>query len=255
MKYNYHTHTTRCHHAVGTEREYIECAIAAGIKELGFSDHVPYRFPNFASGIRMAMEEIPGYIRVLSELQKEYQEEISIHIGFEAEYFPELFEGLLDELSQYPYEYLILGQHFLAPEPEGLYAGGMVTKEADLQRYVELALEGLATGKFLYLAHPDLVNYTGADKIYRKHMERLCLGAKEKGIPLELNLLGYADRRNYPCRRFFEIAAEVGNEVILGTDAHRPDMLSAREPEKGCRKFARELHLNLIEKSLFSSDS
>ena len=36
---NYHTHTWRCHHADGTEREYVENAIAAGIKILGFSDH------------------------------------------------------------------------------------------------------------------------------------------------------------------------------------------------------------------------
>ena len=27
MNYNYHTHTFRCHHATGTEREYIEEAI------------------------------------------------------------------------------------------------------------------------------------------------------------------------------------------------------------------------------------
>lgn len=251
MQYNYHTHTRRCHHAVGTEREYIECAIAAGIKELGFSDHVPYRFPGFVSGIRMAMEEVPEYIGLLSSLREEYKKEITIRIGFEAEYFPGLFEELLEELSQYPYEYLILGQHFLAPEPEGLYAGGIVTRESDLEHYVELALEGLATGRFLYLAHPDLVNYTGSEKIYQKHMERLCLGAKERKIPLELNLLGYADRRNYPCRRFFEIAAEVGNEVVLGADAHRPEMLSEKEPEMGCRKFAQELGLNLIERSLF----
>ena len=30
MHYNYHTHTFRCQHATGTEREYIESALAAG---------------------------------------------------------------------------------------------------------------------------------------------------------------------------------------------------------------------------------
>jgi histidinol-phosphatase (PHP family) len=45
MKINYHTHTTRCHHAAGTEREYVEAAIANGIKVLGFADHTPYPFP------------------------------------------------------------------------------------------------------------------------------------------------------------------------------------------------------------------
>ena len=41
MLANYHTHTARCHHASGSEREYIEAAIAGGMKILGFSDHAP----------------------------------------------------------------------------------------------------------------------------------------------------------------------------------------------------------------------
>ena len=35
MKMNLHTHTPRCHHAIGSEREYIERAIAAGLDTLG----------------------------------------------------------------------------------------------------------------------------------------------------------------------------------------------------------------------------
>ena len=35
---NYHTHTWRCRHADGTEREYVERAIEGGLKILGFSD-------------------------------------------------------------------------------------------------------------------------------------------------------------------------------------------------------------------------
>ena len=36
---NYHTHTKRCHHACGEDREYVEAAIESGLKILGFSDH------------------------------------------------------------------------------------------------------------------------------------------------------------------------------------------------------------------------
>ena len=39
-KNNYHTHTTRCYHASGKDEEYVKAAIKAGIKELGFSDHI-----------------------------------------------------------------------------------------------------------------------------------------------------------------------------------------------------------------------
>ena len=38
---NYHTHTTRCRHAAGTDREYVEAAIKSGLTILGFADHTP----------------------------------------------------------------------------------------------------------------------------------------------------------------------------------------------------------------------
>ena len=37
MRFNLHTHTFRCRHASGTEREYIENAIRSGMDLLGFS--------------------------------------------------------------------------------------------------------------------------------------------------------------------------------------------------------------------------
>ena len=42
MLTNYHTHTTRCGHAEGTEEEYILTALRCGFKVLGFSDHAPW---------------------------------------------------------------------------------------------------------------------------------------------------------------------------------------------------------------------
>ncbi len=39
--YNYHTHTSRCGHAGGSDEEYVQAAIKAGYQILGFSDHAP----------------------------------------------------------------------------------------------------------------------------------------------------------------------------------------------------------------------
>ena len=56
MKANYHTHTARCMHAEGTEREYIEQALARRVQTLGFSDHAPQVFDGgYVSGFRMIM--------------------------------------------------------------------------------------------------------------------------------------------------------------------------------------------------------
>ena len=53
-KNNYHTHTTRCMHAIGQDEEYVQAAIKAGIKKLGFSDHTPWHYDSsFKATMRM----------------------------------------------------------------------------------------------------------------------------------------------------------------------------------------------------------
>lgn len=226
MTANYHTHTHRCHHATGTEREYIEKAISEGIRTLGFSDHVPMPFADgHQSGFRIRIEELENYVRTLEALREEYRGKIDILIGFEAEYYPDVFEDMLALIGKYDYDYLILGQHFLGNEAGEIPCGRGTDDERVLARYVDQVTEGLSTGKYTYLAHPDNFKFTGDDAIYEKHMRRLCQSCFALNIPLEINLLGLRTDRHYPSDRFFRIAAEVGNAVVLGCDAHTaPDM-------------------------------
>ena len=88
MLYNLHTHTYRCNHADGEDREYIECAIKSGIKVLGISDHCPQFFPNtdYYSHFRMKPELAKEYVDSFRSLAKEYENDIKILIGFETEY-------------------------------------------------------------------------------------------------------------------------------------------------------------------------
>ena len=45
---------SRCGHARGTDREFVESAISGGLEVLGFADHCPWVFGDgYVSGIRM----------------------------------------------------------------------------------------------------------------------------------------------------------------------------------------------------------
>lgn len=227
MYANYHTHTVRCHHARGSEREYVETAISRGVRVLGFSDHVPYPFPNgFESDFRVPLAQLEDYVTAVLDLKREYADQIELHLGFEAEYYPAYHRILLEYLEPYPYEYLIMGQHFVGNEIDApVYAAGLKGSES-LNRYVDQVLEGLATGDFMYLAHPDLPSREHEQAYYTEAMARLCKGTKALGIPLELNFLGLADGRAYPCRAFWEIVSRTGNDIIFGCDAHDPDAVA-----------------------------
>ena len=138
MRANYHTHTSRCNHAVGREEDYVKAAIDQGFSVLGFSDHTPQFFPEgYTSGIRMATEELPNYCRIIRNLRDRHSKEIRIHVGLEVEYYPALFSQLLPALRDQGIEYILLGQHFLGNEQNQPYAGAPTADEEILRRYCE----------------------------------------------------------------------------------------------------------------------
>ena len=247
MKANFHTHTARCRHAKGADREYVESAIRAGLSVLGFSDHSPYFFPNgYYSSHRMFPEDTEGYIHSILSLKEEYKDDITIYVGFEAEYYPLYFDKTREMLASYPYDYLILGQHFIRNEIGGhsVFSGG---NKDDLVCYVDECIEGLSTGCFFYLAHPDVIHFDGEDSFYEAQMRRLCHAALEKRIPLEINLLGIRDKRHYPKELFWKIAGETGNEVILGCDSHDPESLALKRDLWMAENLIYKYHLKKIE--------
>lgn len=248
---NYHTHTTRCRHAFGKDRDYVEKAIKAGIKTLGFSDHAPMLFPvdDYYSSFRMFKEDVEDYVNSINLLRKEYSDRIDIHIGYEIEYFPQLFDETIEYLAKFGYEYLILGQHFTDNEyePYAAYCGHVTKSEEVFEKYIKQVLDGLRTGKFLYVAHPDLINYQGPDEIYISKMTDFCKEIKALGYPVEFNLLGYAQHRHYPDKRFWKIVAEVGNDVVIGFDAHSPEVFQNRKIYNDAVKYLDKLGITPVE--------
>lgn len=246
---NYHAHTTRCQHAVGTEREYIEAAIAMGIREFGFSDHVPCPFRDgYVSGIRMTMEQAPEYVRSIRSLAREYQRDIRIYVGFEAEYIPEFYGEQKKLFQTLDVDYVILGQHFFGREDKSPGTSAATEDESRIRLYVDQIIEGMHTGTYRYLAHPDIINYQGLDSVYEWEMTRLCTAMKEMDIPLEINMQGIRANRHYPGERFWKIAGEMGNRVILGIDAHCVEQMYDTESYNKAIRLVDKYHLNLINR-------
>ncbi|MBR0207861.1 MAG: histidinol-phosphatase [Oscillospiraceae bacterium] len=248
MIVNYHSHTPRCGHAEGSEREYVEAALRAGLVTLGFSDHTPWDYfdrPYRNERVRMAPEELPSYADTVRALAEEYRGRIEILLGVEAEYYPKYFPRLLELLRQNGIGYMILGQHFYGNELGEPPCGRPTDDPARLAGYVDQTIEALQTGLFSYFAHPDLIRFTGDDGEYSRQMRRLCRAARELDTPLEINLLGIREGRNYPDERFWRIAAEEGNAVVIGCDAHRPGDILDFESEKAALKLVEKYGLDL----------
>lgn len=248
MLANYHTHTPRCRHAVGAEEEYVKNAIDRGLKIFGFSDHTPQYFSgDYYSFMRMYPEELTDYCEAVRLLRRKFAGQLQIPLGVEAEYYPATWTEMLPRLQDAGIEYMILGQHWLGNEQNEHGSGGATADEALLRRYCHQVMEGLDTGKFTYLAHPDLFHFVGDREVYRRHMGQLCRYARQADIPLEINLLGISRNKHYPNREFFALAAEEGCRVILGMDAHAPEDVSNPEPEQKAMELVRHYGLKLLE--------
>ncbi len=251
MNYNYHTHTYRCGHATGKPEEYIKRAIEGGIKYMGFSDHIPFRFPNgFESpGIRVPTAQGKAYCTQLRRLRKKYEDKIEISIGFESEYYPEYFDEMLANAKKYGAEYLILGQHYAEAEDKGGRHMFHETKSVRwLKKYVDLVIAGIETCAFTYIAHPDIANFKGDAYVYREEMRRLCVASRKLGIPLELNFLGIRGERHYPTKAFWQIAGEEKAPVTFGLDAHSAHSAYDGESLLVAKDMVEEFGLNYIGK-------
>jgi len=249
MLANLHTHTRRCRHAANEpDRAWVEAAIEAGIRTLGFSDHCPWPRdappvppPGFRSGVRMDPEETEDYVSSLLALRGEFAGRIDILIGFEVEHLPARIAAQDELFARFPVDYLICGQHYVgdgSDEWRGDWSGAPTADEARLAAYVDRCIEAMESGRYLYLAHPDVLNFTGPDEAYARHMGRLCDCLAARGLPVEVNLLGLSDGRHYPSERFLRLAAEHGNWATIAVDAHRPAALRAAAAGDEARALA-----------------
>ena len=224
-----HTHTSRCHHAIGKPIDYLRAAYAQDPEaRVGFTDHVPNPW-NYHPGIRMSVDEIPDY---LSDIQKaaEAFPTLTVIPGFECEFSPLFAEWYKTELiGKHNVHFLIGSMHWLEVDGKSLYLDRLDTPEL-LDLYAAEVEAMVESGLFALIGHPD--GYCHGYRHWDKHAERcakrIATAAAKADIPLEIN--GYAIRRApagekppYPRREFWEVVASCGAKAICNSDAHEPD--------------------------------
>ena len=251
MKVNLHTHTWRCRHATGSDEDYVLAAIKAGYTKLGFSDHNPFPYTGKWAEVdvrEMRMHEFDEYRESVLGLKEKYKDKIEIVLGLECEPTPEFFP-FLKELRQ-QVDYLILGNHGdWRIEPYF----GLIDNPAGLRRFVDVAVEGMETGLFLYLAHPDLMfgSYPVFDQNAISASREICREANRLNMPLEYNLNGVykgpkPGKLGYPCNAFWEIAAEENCRALVGVDAHFPEAFDVT-PMEPAVEYLKSLGMTVLD--------
>lgn len=234
MKSNFHTHTQRCLHAYGTERDYVSTAVSMGLDILGFSDHAP--FPDKDYGLRMKFEELTEYLDQIDLLSEEYKDRIKLYKGLEIEYHPQYTDYYKQLLNEYKLDYLALGEHTYTLADGTMKNIFFAEKTEDYVDYAKNIAAAVETGLFAFIAHPDIMFIN--DFAWDSNCDKACniiLSAAEKyDIPLEFNANGirrgtrdYPDgmRLPYPHDNFWKQLRKSSQKVLIGADCHIPEQI------------------------------
>ena len=257
LKNNYHTHTFRCGHASGQDEDYVLEAIHHGMDSLGFSDHIPMHGRDYTF-LRMPENQLEDYIQSILSLKQKYQDQIKIHLGLEAEFLDSQQAYYRYLLDQTPIEYLILGGHYIH-EAFAENASHVNIDRKKLEAYVAMCIDGMKSGLYLYLAHPDL--YMKKHDVFDENClwaaHEICKASLKYQFPIEINCEGYAvglkeyahgtiHRYRYPVEEFWKIAGEYQCPVVIGVDAHKSTSLNGDGIQKAF-DLAKRHHLRLIK--------
>ncbi len=221
---DYHIHS-RFSDGRSDPEDYLPQAIAAGLSEIGFSDHLTlFKDPQ---DWNMNPENVTTYIHNIETLRN-VAAKIKIKTGLEVDYF----EGKEDEIRSYlsplPLDYVIGSVHYLGEKtvdagPE-FYEG----KSFDglFETYFNSVARAAESGLFNIIGHCDLIRIYGfrpsfdPEPLYRM----LARTMKRHDVAFELNTNGknrpLADF--YPDPVFLHIFREEDVPVCVNSDAHMP---------------------------------
>ena len=244
MTSNYHTHTRWCRHGTGEIGDYAWYGARIGLSELAITEHVP--LPGDPDLRRMRFAEFPAFDAELNGVIAEYKGKIKILKGFECEYYPWLLEDYRKYKEEYGYGILMLGQHV---NSERTLDNFRATEPWQLAIYAAEICEGLESGVFDFLAHPDVVmfGYGKVDESMLEAMDQIFKKCKKLDIPVEINASGFKYNRGHPNREIWKLAKGYGLSCIISADAHHVDELSGEHIIKA-EKFAADLGLKVLEK-------
>jgi len=246
---DYHLHTAVTVDADMTEAEACQRAVALGLREIAFTNHVMLRYPDYT----ISPPELVEHWTQIQICQQRYPE-LTIRLGLEVDYYEGEEDEIASTIQRYEdligrgFDLILGGAHYLngvrfssTNQASALFKDQEV--EPIYHDYFALMTKAVRSGLFDVMAHPDLIKkYTGElhppvpfDR-YRAPVEAFIVSLLEAEVGIEVNPSGL--RRPvaeiYPSDELLSLylseAKARGAEPIitLGSDAHQLERVGER---------------------------
>lgn len=229
LKTSYHNHT-RWSDGSADVATMIKAAEAAGLSEVGFSDHLVLHPGGWQYPWAMRPANLEEYVQEVGRLREGAG--LAVRLGIEADYFPETIETLAPLLDQYPFDFRIGSVHFANgfPVDQDRRFWEALTEDQREERWQVYwkQVEAMArSGAFDIAAHLDLPKRFGF-----RSLEAIPAAAEgaldalaETGMAIELNTSGWflPPAEPYPSPSLLQAAQMRGIPIVVNADAHRPE--------------------------------
>jgi len=210
---------------------YREAAEAAGIAELGVSEHI-HRFTQSLElwdhpfWREQARDDLDAYC--------DFVRGTELRLGIEMDFVPGAEDRTANLLEARDFDYVVGSVHFIGDDAVD-HEGFDIWDEAGdpdrvWSRYFETLAAAARSGLFDILAHPDLVKVWGRgrptpDRDLRSFYEPAVEAIAESGVAVEVSTAGLRKPVGelYPSLAFAEMCVEAGAAFALSSDAHLPE--------------------------------
>lgn len=236
MLVDYHTHHYRCGHAQGQLTDYVEAAIAAGLDEIGLSDHSPiYHLgddPHPRPRTAMSQTELDAYMAEMRAVRERYVGRITVRLGVESDYVLGWDAHYRSLWSGYPLDYVIGSVHWLNTwsifDPQ-LPPGRTVAQVYD--EYLHTTQAAARSGVYDVIGHLDCIKTAGhlPDRAITPLLEATVRVLAAAEVTVELNTSGWRKPIGecYPRPELLACCQHYGVPVTLSSDAHAPAHVAA----------------------------
>ncbi len=213
---------------------YREAADAAGISELGISEHI-HRFAQALEiwrhpfWVEQAVDDIDAYCEFLASS--------GLKVGIEMDYVAGAEDRIEGLLAARHFDYVIGSVHFVGEASIDQHRWDVWEAEDSdpdrvWSRYFEQLAAAAASGLFDVIAHPDLVKVWGSgrpgpERDPRTYWEPAVEAIADAGVAVEVSTAGLRKPVGelYPAAGFARLCVDAAVPFTLSSDAHLPEQV------------------------------
>lgn len=202
---------------------FVETAVARGVDEIGFTEHVYYfrqtesvwTLPYQTERCRYDLDE---YVAAVVEAKRQG---LPVKLGLEVDWWPPHDGAIAEALAPYPWDFLLGSVHWLGEEsvdsPPGL---------SHPAPYFAAVSEAARSGRFDVLSHLDLVKIFGL-RTGPEHHGGVVEAIADSGVAVEISTAGWRKPVGevYPAPALLAALRERDVPVTLASDAHVPSLV------------------------------